>query len=330
MLLKNGKIATPDTTIQRGPLMSAQLDNDLPFSQHSELPQYYRSILRDFRKVVQFYGSFNILFATIILVAASLFVVFLPFLSHSAVIALALGALFLTCFSYCVLLFYFQAKKPEQFLVLREQFSQSCRQLFPYPLSLAEALSKLASHLDGFEKNFYQVPKSLQAFSGPISRFSAACYGEDVAKMKLMLLQAAVQEHLKQIRITPTDLEAHASLAGTYIALSKLYKFEETSKLAIEELRILCHYAPNDPWAHDQLAAGYRSLNQPADELREIETLLRLRPNDKEILFRLGTLYFEQGENAKGLQVYEELKRANFKKADDLIEFYGIFSQKNS
>ncbi len=303
----------------------------------AELPQHYRSILRDFRKAVHSYVSFNILFASLILIESVLFILCLPWLSHSAVIAIALGGLFLTCFSYCVLLFYLQAKKPEQFVFLKDQFSQSCRQLFPYPLSLAEALSKLAYHLNDLEKNFYRVPPSLKFCAGPVSRFSTACYGKDVLKMKLLLLQAAVSEHLKQIRLTPTDLEAHASLAGTYLALSQIYqeraiedKFQRAAQLAIEELRILCHYAPNDPWAHEQLAAGYRSLGKAPEELREIETLLKLRPNDKEVLFRLGTLHFEQGENAKGLQIYEDLKRGNFKKADELIEFYGIFSQKNS
>jgi hypothetical protein len=57
-----------------------------------------------------------------------------------------------------------------------------------------------------------------------------------------------------------------------------------------------------------------------------METLLTLRPQDKEILYQLGILYFNQGMNAKGLQTYEELKKANFKKAEDLISSYGIFS----
>ena len=68
---------------------------------------------------------------------------------------------------------------------------------------------------------------------------------------------------------------------------------------------------------------GDRDLGMPEEEMREVETLLKLRSKDKEILFRLGSLYFKQGMNAKGLQVYEELKRANFKKAEDLISSYG-------
>lgn len=342
--------------------MSTQLENehdfDNAFFQHN-LPQYYRSILREFRKVTHSFVTFNLFFSFLFAGELILFFLFLPFLSRSAVLAFALGGLFLTCFSYFVLLFYFQAKKPEQLLHLREKFLQSCRQTIPLPageaqhhLSLAEAVSKLAAYLHDFEWNFYKIPKLLNPFSKLISRFSAYCYWEDVFKMKILLLQAAIDEHLKQIRSTPTDLEVHASLANSYVALSKIYnfplmakekhprlsryrknqpffeeKFKEAARLAIEEFRILSQYAPNDPWVHEQLAVGYRDLVMPAEEVKEVETLLKLRPQDKEILFRLGMLYFEQGQNAKGLQVYEELKKANFKKAEDLISVYGTASR---
>lgn len=322
--------------------MSTQLDNERAFDdaffQHN-LPQYYRAILREFRRVTHSFVSFNILFSALFISEVFLFFFFLPFLSKSAVLAFALGGIFLTCFSYFVLLFYYQAKKPEQLLQLKNQFLQSCRQVLPIPpgeaqhhLSLAEALSKLSNYLQDFEWNFYNIPKFLQPFSKLISRFSAYCYGADVCNMKLLLLEAAVDEHLKQIRSTPTDLEVHASLANTYVALSKIYqgpdneaKFQATARLAIEEFCILSHYAPNDPWVHEQLAVGYRDLGMPEEEMREVETLLKLRSQDKEILYRLGSLYFQQGMNAKGLQIYEELKRANFKKAEDLIGSYGTF-----
>jgi len=326
-----------------GDTMATNLDNERAFDdaffQHN-LPQYYRAILKQFRKVTHSFVTFNLAFLTLFITELFLFFFFLPFLSKSAVFAFALGGLFLTCFSYFVLLFYYQAKKPEQLVQLKNQFIQSCRQAISLPpgeaqhhLSIAEALSKLSTYLHDFEWNFYNVPKILGFFSKTISRFSAYCYGEDVYNMKLFLLQAAVDEHLKQIRVTPTDLEVHASLANTYVALSKIYqgpdmeeKYKVTARLAIEEFSILSNYAPNDPWVHEQLAAGYRDLEMPEEEMREMETLLNLRSNDKEILYLLGSLYFKQGMNAKGLQVYEELRKANFKKAEDLIGSYGTLS----
>ncbi len=342
MLIKKTKLRTrygSTGSCKQVKPMSTQIEDqafDDAFFQHN-LPQYYRAIIRNFRKVTHSFVTFNLLYLLLFTLELSSFFFFLPFLTKSTIFAFSLGAIFLTCFSYFVLLFYYQARKPEQLVSLKDQFLQSCRQILTaspgetqHHLSLADALSKLAGYLHDFEWNFYKTPKFLSPLSRAISRFSAYCYGEDVYKMKLLLLQAAIEEHLKQVRTTPTDLEVHASLAGTYVALSKVYKtaevekeFCQTARLAIEEFSILNHYAPNDPWVHEQLAMGYRDLGMHEEEMREVETLLSLRSQDKEILYRLGSLYFKQGLNAKGLQIYEELKRANYKKAEDLIASYG-------
>lgn len=347
--------------------MSTQLENDLSetfdeaFLQQS-LPQYYRSIIREFRHVTKNFAAFNLGFAALLISEIVLFFVFLPFLSQSYILAFALGGIFLTCFSFFVLLFYFQAKKPEQLSLLRDRFVISCKQVVGLPngmaqhhLSIAAALGKLASYLQDFEWHFYRIPKFLQPLSRPLSRFFAYCHWEDVFKMKQLLLHAAIEEHLEQIRTTPTDLEVHASLANTYVALSQIYlepklagsvhpranryrkeqslfqeKFRTAARLAMEEFEILNQYAPNDPWVHEQLAVGYRDLQLPDEEIREVELLLKLKPQDREILFRLGTLYFEQGQNAKGLQVYEELKQAHYKKAENLISSYGSYSKSSN
>jgi len=339
--------------------MATQLDNDPLLSQRGEyfqhvLPNYYRSVLKKFRKIARSFIHFNCGFLALVGLEITLFGAFFPLLSQSVLFALALSVLFLTCFSYCVLLFYFQAKKPEQLLSLKEEFLQSCKTLLSTPegtaehhLSIAEALSRLSSYLQEFEWDLYKVPSILQFSSQQISRFSAYCYWEDVFKMKQLLLEAAIVEHIKQIRITPTDLEVHASLANTYVTLSKLYRspfssanhpkinklkalqalFEDKSilysRLAMEEFKILSQYAANDPWVHEQMAMGYKDLCLPEEEIAQVEILRKLRPQDKEILYRLGSLYFSQGLNAKGLLIYEELKKTNFKKAEDLISSYG-------
>ena len=355
MLLKNKKTATrytEDTFINpKKVFMSTQLDNSssLPFDTtefESHLPQIYRVILNNFRKAAQTYVSFNIGFFFLLATEMFLFCSFMSFLSKP-VFALSLGILFLSGFSYFLLLFYFQAKKPEQLIQIKEQFIQSCRQHISLPpgevqhhLSIADALNRLSSYLQDFESNFYKTPSFLAPIRQTISRFATYCYWEDVFKMKEILLQTAIEEHLMQIRITPTDLEVHASLANTYVLLSKLYRgllnyekkknqfsaeerFRRTAQLAIEEFKILNHYAPHDPWVHEQLAGGYKDLDMPLDEIAEIEILLKLKPQDKEILFRLGVLCFQQGQNARGLQIYEELKQANYKRASDLISSYG-------
>lgn len=338
-------------------VMATQLENDTfatideEFFQYT-LPNYYRTFLKKFRKITQSIALFHTLFLSIILLEITGFAIFLSSLKNSLSLAVFLCAIILSCFSYLVLFFYFQTKKPEQILVLQEDFIQSCRHLSPegrlhHHLLIAEAASRLFHYLTDFEWEIYQIPSYLQFSTNVVSRFSAYIHFEDVFQMKEWLLKAAIEEHLKQIRIIPTDLEVHASLANTYVALAKLYKnpiirtehprwnfikktsvkFEQLSKtyshLAIEEFKILSHYAKDDPWVHEQMASGYKELDLPLEEICEIETLLKLRPQDKEILFRLGSLYFSQGFNAKGLQVYESLKQTNYKKAEDLIASYG-------
>lgn len=327
--------------------MSTQLKNssfdDSLFLQH--LPQMYKNILENFRKIVQSFILFHVVF--IVLIAVELMIVLPLSVQSMATFALALGAIFLSAFSYVVLCFYFYTRKPERLFDLKETFLQSCRRHLSIPsgelqhhLSISAALMKLAAYLEDFEKSFYKLPSFLQPIEPFLATISSYFYWKDVFKLKQFLLDAAIEEHLMQIRITPTDLEVHASLATTYVAQSKLFRniaalnhrksqamfeasFRASARLAMEEFRILNHYAPNDPWVHEQLATGYHELDMPEEELREMEFLFTLRPQDREILFRLGELYFQQKMNAKGLQIYEELKQSNFKKAESLIASYG-------
>lgn len=355
MLLKNKKTVTRyRSDIFTNPKifsMSTQLENGTASSFdtlqfEARLPQIYRVILNNFRRVAQRYVSFNIAFLILLSTEALLFVTCMPLLSKP-LFALSLGIMFLSGFSYFLLLFYFQAKKPEQLIQLKEQFVHSCRRHISLPmgevqhhLAIADALTKLSSYLQDFESTFYKTPRLLTPLTDIVNRFAKYCYWEDVFKMKEILLQTSIEEHLMQIKQTPTDLEVHASLANTYVFLSTLYRtlvqsekkkhqlasetgFQKTAKLAIEEFKILNHYAPHDPWVHEQLAIGYRNLDMPNEEISEIEILLKLKPQDKEILFRLGTLCFQEGQNAKGLQIYEELKQSNYKRASDLITSYG-------
>ncbi len=336
--------------------MAIQLENDTRDDSYFQqnLSIYYRFFLKQLKQTSQSFVHFHLTFCAIFLIELTLFASFSSFFIKSSILAYSLSAIFLTCFSYFVLLFYFQAQKTEQLTSIKNQFLTSCRQALPDTesyllekhLSLAEALCKLSQYLQDFEWDFYKIPSHFQWISSFISRLSAYYYWNDVFTMKQLLLQAAIEEHIEQIKNTPTNLEVHASLANTYIALSKLYRkpvadnhpkahsirkrqadlselAKTYSRLAVEEFKILNHYASNDPWIHEQMALGYRDLNIPEEEIKETETLLKLRPQDKDILFQLGTLYFQQGLNAKGLQTYEELKRTHLKKAEELISSYG-------
>ena len=238
MLLKNESSSNDMSTTLETVIhsMAIQLENDSPSSGDEgyfqyTLPNYYRSTLKKFRKVSRSTVHFHFLFLTAVILEISSFFIFFSSLIYSLALAMFLCSIFLTCFSYLVLLFYFQAKKPEQLKSLREEFIQSCRRILSTPpgnaqhhLLVAEASFRLSSYLQDFEWELYKVPPFLQFSSKGVSRFSAYFHWEDVFGMKQWLLNSAIAEHLKQIRITPTDLEVPASLASTYVALAKLYK----------------------------------------------------------------------------------------------------------
>ena len=169
---------------------------------------------------------------------------------------------------------------------------------------------------------------------------------EDLFLLKEVLLVAAKNELVKQIKNTPVDIEIHASLAMTYVKLSSLYKeqkngdflwkqkkkqknkvldkkFSISIKRAIEEFQILNDLAPKDPWVHAQLAKSYEELEMIEEQMEQYERILELRPEDLQILFQCACCYFKLGYNAKGLRAYEKLKNAHFLRAKDLLAFYG-------
>ena len=67
-------------------------------------------------------------------------------------------------------------------------------------------------------------------------------------------------------------------------------------------------------------------LQMYKEEIHEYETILKLCPNNQDTLFKLGILYFQQGMNAKGMRVYEKLKRSNYREAESLMELYGTYT----
>jgi tetratricopeptide (TPR) repeat protein len=102
-------------------------------------------------------------------------------------------------------------------------------------------------------------------------------------------------------------------------------KYDSCVISTLEEFKILNDYAPNDPWIHLQLAQSYKKLNLKKEQIKEYEIIYKLCPNDNNILFKLGTLYFETKRNSKGLRIYEELKMRSYKDADQLLFCYGIY-----
>lgn len=313
------------------------------------------TLLPQFDKLIYSYMLFNALFLTIGCVEFLLLLLFFTFLAHSAVLAFSLAVVFLTFFSYFILRTYVQARKQEQFEELRNEYIQSAKSLLGYQndspthyLALADACTKLANKLKNRENSFYHPPASFKSLAPYFEKLSYWFHWYDVHQMQELLLQTAIEEHIKLVKREPTNMAIHTALANVYIMLSGLYvlpedeaeqdakwtsrgsmaavleeKFRTTAQSAIEEFKILNSFAPDDPWIHTQLAYSYRDLKMPLEEIKEYEILLKLMPEDRDTLFKLGIRYFQQGLNASGLRMYQRLKQLDSKRAEDLILFFG-------
>jgi hypothetical protein len=328
----------------------------------NHLSKVFDNIFIDFDGVLRKHAAFNVFFISICTIEVVVLATFFVVLAQSFVLALSLSIVFFTFFAYFTLRIYFQTKKPEQFHEIKERYLATCKDLLNYQEgiedhynALANACCKFANRLHGREYNYYQ-PHNWFAFLTPLmEKISCWCHWEDVYYMKEKMLEEAVNEHIKNVKNQPTSLEAHAALANAYVMLSGIYidprklegydeerwipedkysdrfdeKFRFTAERAMEEFKILSEYAPDDPWVHSQLAYSYHDLQMPLEEIKEYETIQRLAPADKDNLFKLGMLYFQQGMNAKGLRVYEELKKAHYIKAESLIKYYGSYISNN-
>lgn len=315
-------------------------------------------IIPQFERMMKSYVIFNMIFLSLAVFEILFMLTFFTFLAKSAVLAVTLAIVFLTFFSYFILRVYYQTKKPEQLKEIKDRYINACKSLFKYQegspehhIALANACCKLADSLHGREYTFYTLPDWLNILHPHLEKFSCWWHWHDIHRLKELLLMTSVDENIKLVKCEPTSLEVHASLANAYVMLSSLYinpkkiegldeerwlpperfspqideKFRSIAERAIEEFKVLNDYAPNDPWIHAQLAYSYRDLQMPKEEIKAYETILKISPGDRDTLFKLGILYFQQGLNSQGLRVYEELKRTHYKKAENLIEYYGSF-----
>lgn len=341
--------------------MTHFVENEISFeerSYHDPLNHKWNPTFARFNRYIKSILFFNIFFFFILILESIFFFSFLAIFKASSYLAVLLGTFFLTLFCFFVLRLYLQAKKPETFVNFVEEYIDRCKkvlnfqeQVAEHHIALASSLQKFAANLYEKEYEYYTPPAFLKSLTPTLEKYSCFCHWDDLHQLKELLLTKAVEEHLKVVKIEPTNLEVHAALANSYVMLSSLYadprkyhgfddskwispkrysakmqeEFRALSKRAIEEFKILNDYAPDDPWVHMQLAYSYHDLQMPEDEMREYEIVLKLSPGDKETLFKLGMLYFNEGKNAKGLQIYEILKRTNYKKAERLIKFYGCF-----
>ena len=316
-----------------------------------------KKLYSDFKDCSVFYARFHVAFLSFLFLQLFSFLLFFSYFSKLTVSAVALALFFITLLSYFILSFFFQAKKPQQFLSLREDFLNSCQKLYAsnedrhaVHLALSEAASTTSDFLTEQEDLFYSFGSLFSAIAPLIEKLRIRLHWKNFHSMKELLLLLSIEELISLIKYTPTNLEAHTALAQSYAKLSLLYihpnktressliwippeyssaqmqnKFMSCSERAIEELKILQEYGSVAPWIHAKLAEIYHLQEKPQEEIHEHEELLKIAPDDQEVLFRLGVLYFQQGHNGKGLKIYEILQKNASTKAENLIEYYDSF-----
>ncbi|MBP9841429.1 MAG: tetratricopeptide repeat protein [Simkaniaceae bacterium] len=285
--------------------------------------------LSDFKRVVRLYFLFHAAFILLFTLEVTLFFTFLIISPRSLEMGISLASFVLTAFTYMVLLFYMQTKKPLQLKSVERKFMHGCSSTLPptmntndYHLFLAHAAFRLATTIDAHTDIFDSLPLSFRVL---FVKFSEWLHRSDVIFMKQHLLRSSIDHHLSLLKHDPTNIEVHGSLANTYLAFAEINRGSisvDAVKRAIEEFLIIDHFAPDSPWVQAQLANCYHLIKDPLKERSCYETILNLNPNDKEILFRLGVLYFEQHLFAKGLEIYDHLRRFQPQKAEELISFY--------
>ncbi len=332
-----------------------QATETYPIQEYADSIEKEGSLLfSKFRQLLNSYTFFHISFFLIALVEVAILSISIFNYKESVAFIITLGSLILTLFSYFILGYYFQGKKGEQLQELKTQFYQACRKhIIPtlpddeVHLAIAKCSFQLSSSIG--QKRIYALSLPPFEFVKDFllkSRF--IFHYKDVLMFQELLIQLSLDEYIEVLKSEPTNLAIHTSLANVYMMLSKIYqrvpelssylsdrifkklgleeKVELAIKSAIEELKILDDLAPNDPWTHAQLACSYHQLERWDEELCEYEILARLRAKDKEILLRLGILYFKLGKTAKGLLTYESLRKIDAQYGGHLISHYSRLS----
>ncbi|WP_375793651.1 hypothetical protein O1W69_00800 [Chlamydia sp. 12-01] len=327
---------------------------------NNALPTLEALCKKTHQKLRQYLIRHNLLlFGCLLLMAVELgvFLYFFLFSGKTIVPAFCLACFFLTLFVCLVARLYILSGKPDFFEDLATSYLRHAQALFKGKQNVVEEQTHLASSATklaiDLQNQEYSLLSSILGFLPQhdfMRKFSCFCFWKDYFLFRECLLQKSIDAYIKVVQSIPVDLGAHVSLADAYVALSGLYadprkypefdanywvppgrygeevqeKFFTTAQRAIEEFKILNEYAPGNAWVHAQLAYSYHDLQMPLEEIQEYEMILKLKPADVETMTKLGILYFQQGMNAKGLRIYEELKKRDYKKSRKLIKFYGI------
>ncbi|CAM0117932.1 tetratricopeptide repeat protein [Rhabdochlamydiaceae symbiont of Dictyostelium giganteum] len=307
--------------------------------------------------LIRRYMLFHTVFIALITLQLLSLLFLIPLMAKNIAAAAMIAMTFLTTFTYLVLRFYFQSRKIDELILIKETFIKSAQGLSlnlspdsPWSLDKLGPIYHLIHSLHYKLSPSSLIPVWVQMVIPGMKPLAHWCLWEDSQWMKETLHQYAILTMLEWVKLYPLDLELHKTLATAYMACYAIYqlpltdtqllpliarqyalpemksRFEKIALLAREELKVLLHHESQDEWALHQMAKIYHDLGWKEEEKKVYETLLSLEKKEAHTLYSLGLLCFELGDMAQGLYLYHELQKMHDPKADELIMHYRSFS----
>jgi hypothetical protein len=327
---------------------------DFSFMQNS-LASYEQSFITKFRTIIRFYALFHIAFFVLGFLQILSLILFFSFLMQSSWAAIALASLVLTAFSYLVLHFYFQAKKPQQLLEITFQLEKDLKGEQISKKALCASFLQLSEALAPTCKQMYPLFQDFANLKRLCVKLGIWLHWKDVLAMQELLIFSSINHSVALVKESPLSIDAHQCLASAYTSLAKIYqdpslisgnqklpwqpkeytsmqmqtKLHTACDRAIEELKIIDAYKPADIETHKRLAELYSLKADKIKQIQELETLTAIDPHNLLLLHDLGILYFEKAMNFQAMKIYESLKAHNVALAEDLISHYDATETQN-
>lgn len=290
-------------------------------------------ILAQFYRLTTRYKRTHFLFLGALFLESILLVFFFPFLFKSALFAITLAALLVTIFSYFTMRNYQQVEKKELYKELAQKYSRGLTSLYPN-VSELEARKIAAEGCVELAESSLLIPhkkegKFFQTFGPFLRKINPYQEENNFKDFKVVLFKQAAEEITALIRLSPCMIPPHASLveiaqklANNYADLGDTENRDKFLSTAIEELKILSDLTPHEGAVYFELASCYGAMRMKDKEIKTLEKGREVDPENQDILFRLGQLYFSERESAKGFKIYEILKNRDTSKSDQLMSFY--------
>jgi hypothetical protein len=274
--------------------------------------------------------------------------------SKSLYTPIAFALLFLTISSYLLIAYYQKNRKLDNMEKIAKDFVHYCSlhlskniiEREKLHLAISESVRDLAEALHTQELFYLNIHPFKFSKSHIISHFLYFHYN-DILYLQEKLLDICLDQHSKILEDSAVSLQFHSSLSKTYATLANCYKkphgkhlekafnysnftkfkelLERHSKyytLAEEELLIILEISENETWAHLDLAALYSQFGETEKEMGQYEILIDQISDDKEILYKLGILYFLHLKTSKGLKIYSKLRKLDALYAKNLLSHY--------